>query len=819
MKKMKNLVCLVLALAMCLGLAACGSGSSGSGSGSTASSAPSAGGSKSAAATPAPEFVYASSFDSLIKDSKDYFAVRAYGDDGIFLSSYEKVGERIPEGAKVEYEGQYDVFETFLYRLDKNGKLTKLDKYRSVAAPEDDQNRKNYNSGSDLMGICLTPDGFVTVEVVYTSWNDGEGNIVMYSDEYWQSQRFQQDYYIRSFDRDGNELTCAPIEVSQEDGLNAYNMQLDEKGNVVVPIGQGVRAIDLEGKDVYIVPTSGYIDSLIKLPDGRIAATIYDDQQLLCILDAENSKFVDGVPINFDLYNAVAGGGEYDIYYTNGAYFYGYKIGDEKPTRLFSWISCDVNGQRVNVLDVSDDGVVTGILTDYDTKNQTYSSEFVHISKVPYDSVPHKEPITLAVLYLDYNVQDLIIDYNRRSDKYRIEVIDYSEYNNDQDGWDAGLTKLNTEILSGNVPDILSLNGLNYTQLASKGILADLYPFIDADKELKREDFFPNVLAALEVNGKLCSTVSSFYISSAIGAASVVGDEPGWTYDEFNEALASMPEGCTAFDQYVTRDEILNTCLALDMNEYVDWNTGKVRFDSPEFIQLLKFANSFPSEFDWENFDWSKEESTEDRLAQGKQMLVRTSAYSIEDIFYNNYTQFLGGKVTYIGFPTAHGTGNMISFAGDSGYAMSAKGAHQDAAWEFLRSFLTEKYQSENVYALPSRTDVFEAKAKEATTIQYERNDEGKELLDDNGEKIPVVRYNMWNRETNEIEEIYALTEEQVDQIRQLILTTTKVADYNQEILNIVSEQAAPFFAGQKTAEEVAKLVQSKANIYVNEQR
>ena len=58
-----------------------------------------------------------------------------------------------------------------------------------------------------------------------------------------------------------------------------------------------------------------------------------------------------------------------------------------------------------------------------------------------------------------------------------------------------------------------------------------------------------------------------------------------------------------------------------------------------------------------------------------------------------------------------------------------------------------------------------------------------------------------------------------MQQIRELVLTTTKVADYDQAILDIVKEQAAPFFAGQKTAEEVAKLVQSKANIYVNEQR
>ena len=62
-------------------------------------------------------------------------------------------------------------------------------------------------------------------------------------------------------------------------------------------------------------------------------------------------------------------------------------------------------------------------------------------------------------------------------------------------------------------------------------------------------------------------------------------------------------------------------------------------------------------------------------------------------------------------------------------------------------------------------------------------------------------------------------TQEQVDQIRELIETTTKVANYDQSMINIVNEEAEAFFQGQKSAQDVAKLIQSKANIYVNEQR
>lgn len=812
MKKLKNIVCLLLTAAMCLGLTACG------GSGGDTAATPA--GSSAPEATAGPEYVYVSEYRELTKNSKNYISVRSYGDDGLYYSSWEKIGENIPEGAKPMYEGQYDVYSTFLYHMDKDGKIAKLDSYAAMEPPANDNNYKDYTAGSDLSGICFTPDGFVTIEMVYASWNDGDGNYSMYSEEYYEHQIFRQSYYIRSFDREGNELSCAPIQVSGDTWLDAYRMQLDDKGNALVSDGSGLRAIGLNGEDAYMVSVNGYINSIIKLADGRIAvATDGNGGQLVSILDTDTGKLVDGVSASFDAHNTVPGNGEYDFFYTSGSWFYGFKLGEAAPAKLFNWINCDVNASRVTVLDVAEDGTVTGVINTYNTSNETYNTELVTVRKAPYESVPQKQSVTMAVMYLDYNVQDMIINYNRRNDQYRIEVSDYSEYGVDADGNSIGETKLNTEILSGNVPDIICLNGLNYRQLANKGILEDLYPFLDADSELSRSDFFPNVLAALEVDGKLCSTVSGFFISSAIGAASVVGDEPGWTYDEFNAALASMPEGCTAFDQYVTRDSILSTCLALDMADYVDWGSGTVRFDSPDFIKLLEFANSFPTEFDWENYDWSREDSTEDRVAQGKQMLVQTSAYSVEDIFYNNYAQFMGGRVTYIGYPTSHGTGNMISFAGDSGYALSSKSQHKDAAWQFLREFFTEKYQSENVYSLSSRVDVFEKKAEEASTVQYQKNAEGKYVLDDDGEKIPIVRTTIWNKETGQTEEIYALTAEQVQQIRELILTTTKVADYNQEILDIVKEQTAPYFAGQKTAEEVARLVQSKANIYVNEQR
>ncbi|MNW18556.1 hypothetical protein D3C71_2181650 [compost metagenome] len=42
-------------------------------------------------------------------------------------------------------------------------------------------------------------------------------------------------------------------------------------------------------------------------------------------------------------------------------------------------------------------------------------------------------------------------------------------------------------------------------------------------------------------------------------------------------------------------------------------------------------------------------------------------------------------------------------------------------------------------------------------------------------------------------------------------------AESDLKITNIVAEETAPFFQGQKTAEEVAKVIQNKVNTYLQE--
>ena len=470
------------------------------------------------------------------------------------------------------------------------------------------------------------------------------------------------------------------------------------------------------------------------------------------------------------------------------------------------------------------DGRIATVETTWASDFSSSTSELVLLSKVPASSLAQKTVLTLATQSLDYNIRSQIVKFNRTSPDFRIEVADYSEYNTEDDA-SAGLTKLNTEILAGNVPDILDLRGLNADQLGARGLLADLYPLLNGDSELSGH-VFDSVLKALESDGKLYRTASSFNLYAVTGAASVVGDTPGWTLKDFNAALQSMPEGCKPFADSITRSTILNACLNMEMGNLIDWNTGECHFDSTTFTDILEFAAMFPATSESSGFGFGfgfggdNGPTEEERIAAGQQMLALSWLNSFDS--FQTYNNMFGGDATYIGFPTSQGVGNALWFQ-DSGYAISAKCAYKDAAWQFLRLLFSKDYQS-GVTAFgsfPTNKDLFQEKLTQAMTPEYMKDENGNYLLDENGERIEQPRNSGFGFGFGfgGGAEIYALTQEQGDEVMALVEGTDRIWNSDSAIMDTITAEAEAYFAGQKTAQEVAKLVQSKLTIYVNEQR
>ena len=65
---------------------------------------------------------------------------------------------------------------------------------------------------------------------------------------------------------------------------------------------------------------------------------------------------------------------------------------------------------------------------------------------------------------------------------------------------------------------------------------------------------------------------------------------------------------------------------------------------------------------------------------------------------------------------------------------------------------------------------------------------------------------------------IYAMTQEQADEILGLINATTAVYGYDESIMGIITDEAAPYFAGEKSLDDTVNMIQSRVNLYVAEQ-
>ena len=118
-------------------------------------------------------------------------------------------------------------------------------------------------------------------------------------------------------------------------------------------------------------------------------------------------------------------------------------------------------------------------------------------------------------------------------------------------------------------------------------------------------------------------------------------------------------------------------------------------------------------------------------------------------------------------------------------------------------------------WGFPSRKDLIEKVFEEAMTPEYQRGEKGEIVKDENGEPIemPKTTWGYDNWET----EIFAASQEEIDEIRFLIDNARLAVNNSEEIFSMISEEADAYFAGQKSPQDVAKIIQSRVELYVKE--
>lgn len=748
-------------------------------------------------------------------------------------------------------ETEYDNYRSALFKLDvETGDCTELTEFQLPEVPE------GWMGSSELNNIQAAADG--TLWAIYGSYTyryNPPADLAEDDSMYNYYEEGENKMGLLHLDADGKELKRIEFNQTDENGNSFYvsSFFVDNSGNVYLSDWQNVYIYDQDGNKKTTVDLGENGGDLCELKAGVVGVSYYKNDEakpeesgrVFQEIDPATGKLTgDTVKLPDVAYSFFPGDDVYDIYYDYNGNIYGYKFDTDTKDKVIDWIECDINSNNINSYSILPDGRVIAFESSYDDQAQKNNMQLIVMTRVDAASVVNKTVLTFACMYLDWNMRDAIVKFNRASNTHRIVVRDYSEYNTDDD-YNAGIQKLNTEMLSGKLPDMIDNNtySMPVEQYAAKGFLTDLYELIDADADLSREDFVQPVLKALEsADGKLYQLPSMFAVSTAIALDKVAGDYDTWNLAAVKDAMTKLQDGASVFDVYRTKTDILQTCISRNIDAFVDWENGGAHFDSDEFKALLEFANQFPETYDWENATDEENDSAQNRMNAGKQLMTDMYVSSFEDMLYQ-LTGYNGG-VKFVGYPSEDGTSNH-TFQIDGAIAISSTCADKTAAWNFMKQFLTEDYQSGyNVWNFPINQKAFDQKMKDAMTEEYQTDENGNVVKDENGNPIRIPKMTYYTTDTgggvafaattetaastvviggSGVNEdgsisIYAMSQEQADQILDLINATTAVYGYDESILNIISDEAAAYFAGEKSLDDTANMIQSRVNLYVAEQ-
>lgn len=614
---------------------------------------------------------------------------------------------------------------------------------------------------------------------------------------------------IRTYNSDGVNISNIDLTdaLQREGEVYLEYLETDKDGNLYLGGEQSVWVFDKNGSQVCKLELDSWLSNMFSTKDGQVMVAYYGEQgtEVHPIdLQARKIDTSDNFMPNetYGNYTFVKGT-DTDLLYTVDDNLYTYNFGEETPTKVLNWIDCDIDADTLRTFSLLEDGRILAITSTWKEGGKS-EAELVYLTKKKGSEVPEKKILVLGTMSVDYNVRKQVIEFNKTNPEYRIEIKDYL---NDisTDGYEAAMEQMNTDIVSGSCPDLIDLSGANMQQYIAKGILADLYPLIDADEEIHREDFLDNIMHAYETDGKLYALPPRFCINTVIGKRVYFGDRKSITLGELMDITRDMPEDMELYE-YATKDSIIMWNTMMNMGQYVNWSTGECKFNSDDFVKVLEFANSFEREYNFEG----EQISTPTKIREDKVLMINSSISSMQE--YQMFRDMFSEAMTFVGYPTTKDNGSFISNGGTL-LALSAKSPYQEGAWQFLRKNYTKEEQEKTEggmsYGFPIMKSALEQKFAKDMEDEYYEDAEG------NKHKRPKTT---WGYDDFSVE-IYAATEQDVAMVRDLIDTLDTVYQYDEKINQIIMEESAPYFEGQKSAKEVADIIQSRVQIYVNENR
>lgn len=459
----------------------------------------------------------------------------------------------------------------------------------------------------------------------------------------------------------------------------------------------------------------------------------------------------------------------------------GLKLNDE--TSVFDYIPCE-GGYLVSMFNSLQ-------FVDYEASGfgsslrLTEDCWFTSFNFRPYVCRELPEGLELSVLRLaaggtGSGIAELVKGFNASNSAKGI-VIELEYYTGG-----SGMTRLASEVGAGSAPDLYDLATLPRELLARRGYLADLGDIV------RDAGFAEGVInACTSADGGVYEFTPCFeLIYCAISREYVPDGE--WTPEDMLRLYEET--GLPVFDPNMSREMFLEYYLAFNGGGYID---GGTRFDSAQFAALLEYASALPERFEP---DMSVDMA---RICAGRQLCALEyggrdlpASLCVEDAA-------MPEGCARLGFPSSDG--GTIAISSDYRIGVSATTAQREAAEAFLSYALENlpygsppsSVESELRSALEERLSIWDGREEMTSNLV---------LTDENGAER-VLELKGRTPGAAEVEAALAL-----------INSASAVYDCDETLLDIVTDEAGAYFAGDKSAEDACAIIQNRVDTYIAEQ-
>lgn len=415
--------------------------------------------------------------------------------------------------------------------------------------------------------------------------------------------------------------------------------------------------------------------------------------------------------------------------------------------------------------------------------------------------VSEKQEIILAFADEPLALNKAIARFNRQSDKYHVSVLKLE----DGESMAEFAERLRLEISVGGGPDMLGHDVIyDITPYVENGYLECLDDVITDESS-----YLQAALEGCRIDGRLYGIPYDCTLSFAVYPEAFTGGRSSWSMAEMMKAVETsgvklLQPGCSGMTiviDYALRDNSDTT--------YIDWEAGESHLTEKPFLELLAFAKKYS---DSEN----QRQETGRLIAEGEAFAVVETMSETQRMNYL-YACFQDSPAP-IGYPRTAGNGIYVNCRE---LYVNVNSDCKEGAKEFLRYLISEEVQSK--YVLYSAEEEARNAGMGVLLSGYKADFpvhlEAFRVLLDKTQELDTGEFSVYStRMEYDVRYLPApYTEEQEQWFYFLLENAQPAKFYVSAISGIVSEELAPYFAGDVTAEQAAEKLDNRVQLYLNE--